>query len=155
MPLYIDEGRCSGPVEMKELNLLELPTSEGAAFSNRGIPKLVTSHDGREFLVKDAQSYQNRLERLHYETSRPGNFFLREITAPIVFPLAAFQTTIRNQLNRGNCLASDGVAAPETGYKRKYNLGLALSEQSLWTRQASIPARVLALGHKSTNRLLA
>ena len=45
------------------------------------------------------------------------------------YSLAQYQTSFKNQRDRGTCWAFAGVAALEAAYKRKYNLTLDLSEQ--------------------------
>jgi hypothetical protein len=53
-------------------------------------------------------------------------------TPPPAWDLSAYQTPVRNQLDRGTCGTFATVAAIEAAYKRNYGLSLDLSEQYMF-----------------------
>ena len=90
----------------------------------------VASHDGKSFVVTPPDEYRQMLAArptLHPLSTR--SFSFGHAALPAAYSLAAYQTPIRNQADRGMCWAFAGTAALEAAYKRQYGVTLDLSEE--------------------------
>jgi C1A family cysteine protease len=93
------------------------------------------SIDGQEFLVEPLDPMIAGLKSLKTRRARlqikPQGISSRAVP-PAVHSLTAHQTPFRNQGGRGTCWAFAGIAALEAAYKRKYGVGLDLSEHYIF-----------------------
>jgi hypothetical protein len=101
-----------------EIGLADRP-SESAIFASPVLP-----NDIHQRLVADSIADARRLGKL-VPQGAPALF------APVngVFTLAQWQSGFKAQNNRGTCWAFAGVAALEAAYRRKFNMGIDVSEE--------------------------
>ena len=103
----------------------------------RELPQLKYTTDRGTFQLLAPDGFQRRVQDSFAEALRRGLVVQPPglvVNKPDTYSLAAWQTALRNQGDRGTCFTFAVVAAMEARYRRQYGRVLDLSEQYLFHR---------------------